>query len=384
MIEDPLAITAVLAAVVAFSVWLTRRFAWAEKLSAVLWILFVAAAASNVGWIPAEAPLYDGLIGFSVPLAVCLVLFTVQLRDVADAGLPILVAFAVAALGTVVGVVTASLLLEPWLASVLGADSWKVAGPYTGTYIGGSLNFVALWQGLEIGQRDLFAAANAVDNLTLFPLMAIWIVLPRLLRDRYPVAARWRHGPQRLQAAAGRGEATPLVLADVAYLIALALTILVLSRWIVSNWLDGSVPEILVVTTLALVAAQVPAVRRLRGAWEIGQLAFYLFFAAVGALIDLRGAIERAPVLFVYVAIVIVVHMVIVYGIGRLLRLDLGVLTMASVATKSGPPTVLAMAELRRDWQHLALPGVIVGLVGYAVGNYAGFGVAHWVRALLG
>ena len=89
-----------------------------------------------------------------------------------------------------------------------------------------------------------------------------------------------------------------------------------------------------------------------------------------------------SPILFVFVLIVIVLHMLVVYGGGRLLGMDLGVLTIASVATKAGPPLVLPMAE-QKGWQHLALPGVLVGLLGYAIGNYVGFAAAYLVRSLI-
>ena len=45
--------------------------------------------------------------------------------------------------------------------------------------------------------------------------------------------------------------------------------------------------------------------------------------------------------------------------------------------------SALALA-IARDWPRLALPGVAVGLLGYAVGTYAGLGVAWLVRALTG
>jgi uncharacterized membrane protein len=41
----------------------------------------------------------------------------------------------------------------------------------------------------------------------------------------------------------------------------------------------------------------------------------------------------------------------------------------------------LAMA---RKWPALMLPGLAAGLIGYAVGNYAGFGIAYLVRSLVG
>ena len=124
-------------------------------------------------------------------------------------------------------------------------------------------------------------------------------------------------------------------------------------------------------------------IRRLKGAWEIGDLAFYLFFAAVGAMINFYQAIVLSPALFLYVAIIMGVHFGTVYGLGRLLKMDVAVLTMASVAAKTGPSMVVPIAETK-GWRHLVLPGIIVAMLGYALGNYAGWGVARLVRTLLG
>ena len=399
MIQDPLGQFVVLLAVVWLSLFLTKRYAWAERFSAVLWILLLGALASNLGLIPTEAPLYGQLIGLAVPLAVSLILFKVDLGDLRTAGRPMIAAFVLAAIGTVVGVVVASIVTARWLEPVLGEDSWKIAGPYVGTYVGGSLNFFALWEGLELGSPDLFAAANAVDNLSILPLYAIWVSVPLWLAGRFPVRSLWSlesagdgaDAEEDLGTAANAnapapGNETGFVLVDVASLLLLAFGVVWSSGLIKTHVLDSfvpGVPEILVVTTLALALGQLSVVKRLQGAWNLGNLTFYIFFAAIGALINVVNAIVLSPILFVFVLIVIVLHMAVTYGGGRLLGMDLGVLTIASIATKAGPPLVLPMAE-QKGWQHLALPGVLVGLLGYAIGNYVGFGAAYLVRALIG
>ena len=43
----------------------------------------------------------------------------------------------------------------------------------------------------------------------------------------------------------------------------------------------------------------------------------------------------------------------------------------------------MAMA-IARQWPALILPGMAVGLLGYAVGNYLGFGIAYLARAFIG
>ncbi len=385
MIQEPLAVVAVLLGVVFFSLRMVHAYAWAERFSAIIWIIFTSALCSNLGLIPTDAPVYGALIDFAVPFAVCVILFTVNLSDVRKAGGPMLAAFALASLGTILGVAAASLTLEPFLARILETDSWKLAGPYTGTYIGGSLNFFALWQGLEIGNPDLFAAANAVDNLTLFPLYACWMVIPTLLAGRYVVAKRWQAdtGDEEEEAAAEKPRLVPV---QVATLFFLAVAVMAVSGWLETAIVDRvfpDLPSILIVTTLALALGQLPPVRRLQGAWEIGDLAFYVFFAAVGALINFYQAVVLSPILFLYVVIIMAVHMAVLYGGGRWLRMDVGVLTIASVATKAGPALVAPVAETK-GWRHLVLPGIVVAMLGYALGNYIGYSVAQAVRAAIG
>lgn len=386
MIDQPLQLSAVFLGLVLLSVWLDARYAWARKISPVVLILFFAGLVSNVGLITSRSSFYDGLASFTVPFAVCLILFTVNLADLKKTGGPLLAAFAIACLGTVIGVLTAGVLVNSQLALVLGDEAWKLAGPFTGTYTGGSLNFFALWDGLEIGNPDLFAAANAVDNLTLFPLFAVWVLIPGWLGKYFPAGERWGTAAV-LDEVDPEPEASPdLRILDLVALAFTALAIMVASDLIKTHWIAGfmpSFPTILIVTTLALILAQFRFIGRLQGAFELGNLSFYLFFCAVGAMINVKMAIVLSPILFIYVMIMVVVHLVSVYGIGRLFRLDIRVLTIASAAAKTGPPSVVALANVH-GWKHLVLPGVAMGLLGYAVGNYLGFAAAYAMKAILG
>lgn len=385
MIDQPVQLAAVFLGLIVLSVWLDARYAWARKISPVVLILFFAGLVSNVGLITDRSPFYEGLAGFTVPFAVCLILFTVNLADLRRTGGPLLAAFAIACLGTIIGVLTAGVLVDSQLGRVLGDETWKLAGPFTGTYTGGSLNFFALWDGLEIGNPDLFAAANAVDNLTLFPLFAVWVLIPGWLGRYFPAGERWGSiGP--IDETHEPDAPTGFRMLDVVALAFAALAIMAVSELIKTHWIAGfmpSFPTILIVTTLALVLAQFRFVGRLQGAFEMGNLSFYLFFCAVGAMINIKMAVVLSPILFIYVMIMVIVHLVSVYGLGRLFRLDIRVLTIASAAAKTGPPSVIALANVH-GWRTLVLPGVAMGLLGYAVGNYLGFGAAYAMKAILG
>jgi len=65
------------------------------------------------------------------------------------------------------------------------------------------------------------------------------------------------------------------------------------------------------------------------------------------------------------------------------MKIDLATLAVASQANVGGAASAMAMATARGYGDRL-LPGVAVGLLGYAVGNYVGFLVAGLVRGILG
>lgn len=386
MITDSLSIIAVLLLAIYISLRMVKRFVWAERMSTILWIIFTSAIFSNLGLIPTEAPVYGSIIDFTVPFAVSVILFTVNLNEILKAGRAMLSAFVLASIGTVLGVAIATLTLSSFLGDILAGGAWKLAGPYTGTFIGGSLNFFALWTGLEIGNADLLAAANAVDNLALFPLYALWIGVPTMLAGKWIVSSKWAVNKEEFESGHEESEKTPFDILHVATLVFLAVGVMAVSSWLKTAVVDAfwpAMPSILIVTTLALVLAQFKPIRKLKGAWEIGDLAFYLFFAAVGALINFYQAIVLSPILFVYVMIIMIVHFAVLFGAGMMLKMDVGVLTIASVATKGGPAVVAPVAEMK-GWRHLVLPGIIIAMLGYAVGNYVGYGVAQGLRLILG
>ena len=142
-----------------------------------------------------------------------------------------------------------------------------------------------------------------------------------------------------------------------------------------------AVPSVLWLTTFALLAGHLTPLRSAPGAFQLGNLALHFFFVTIGINSRLDLIIEVGLTVFVFTAVVVVVHGLVVYGVGRMLNLDLGTLSVASQAAIGGPSSALAVA-VSREWSGLVLPGIIVGLLGYAIGNYLGLAVGVLVRGL--
>ncbi len=385
MIADPVALAAVIAAATALAFWLEGRYRWARDVGAALIAILLGAALSNLGFVPVGSPVYEGIFGPVTSLAIVWLLISVRFDDIREAGPTMLAAFLIGVAGTAIGALVGATVL----AGEFGDAAWKLAGVTTGTYSGGSLNFVAV--GRELGlPPSLFAAATAADNI----VTAIWfgatLMLPLWLsRGKREAAAEVPAMHTLAEEAPGRTASSLPLIHHAPELRTLDLTVL-FALGLALIWASGrlsaavpAVPSILWLTTLALAAGQIPAVRRVSGAMLLGTVALHLFFTLMGISSRISEIASVGPQVLYLMAIVVGVHGLVLFGIGRLARLSPDTLSVASQAAIGGPTTAMAMAIARR-WPALILPGMAVGLLGYAIGNYLGFGIAYLTRALLG
>ena len=380
MISDPLALSAIIAAITAFAFWLDYRFRAMSKVGASLLVIVFGAVLSNTGLVPHDSPVYSAIEGPVTSLAIVFLLLGVALADLKQAGPQMLVLFLVAAVGTALGALVGALLLS----GALGEITWRLAGAFTGTYTGGSLNFAAVGRGLEL-PASTFAAAAAADNVTTAIWMAVTLAAPLWLMRVW----KTERAPAHVRGAGSAHSAddhpfwgrVPISLLDLIQLAALGLFVMLAAR-IVTRYV-GLFPEILWLTTIALALAQLPAVRALGGAQQLGNLGLHFFFAVIGIRSLLGEMVRVGPEVFYYTLLVVGIHGAFLLVVGRLLKGSVPMIAVASQAAIGGPSTAMAVA-VSRDWHVLMLPGVAVGLLGYAVGNYSGYAIAYLVRALLG
>jgi uncharacterized membrane protein len=163
-------------------------------------------------------------------------------------------------------------------------------------------------------------------------------------------------------------------------MLALGAGAIIAAKQISSFW--PTVPSVLVLTTIALVLAQFRVVNRLAGGRLLGLLGIYLFLAVIGAFCDVQALLrdgQLALMLFGIICTLVLIHALIVFGVGALLRQDWDVLGIASQANIGGATSALALARsLNRP--DLQLPAVLVGSLGNAIGTYLGILVAEALR----
>jgi len=361
--------------VLAGASFLLERTRLGRQLTGTVMVILAAIVAANLGIIPHSAPTYDFIFTFLVPMLIPLFLFQADLRRLWREASRTTLAFLVATIGTVAGIVVAATLLD---LSTLGSGAplpasdreAAIVGLFASTYIGGSVNYAALGEMTGLNQdRSFFSAATAADNL----FSAVYLSLIALLPGVTRLARFFPAHPTTPQPTTAPEAAPPQVTArSLCLAIACAAALVAVSDGLVA-YLNAVSYRYVTLTILTLVLATlVPAIREwLAGAFELGVALSFAFFAAIAAGANLTAMVSVAPTLIVVVLILLSVHLATLLVIGAVTRLTLPELLTASNAAILGATTAPAMAAAK-GWRDQVTPGVLVGVLGYALGTFIG------------
>ncbi|MCF8879428.1 DUF819 family protein [Hyphobacterium sp. SN044] len=341
--------------------------------------ILLAIVAANLNIIPGDAPAYGFVFSYFVPILIPLFLMKADLRKVFFETGRLTMAFLLAAFATVVGAIVAVGVLD-----FAGRDA-EVAGVFTATYIGGSVNFAALLDITGLRQDANFVSTSvAADNLASALFLGLLAIVPgwRWLANRFPMRD---HSKGEIEDEAG-GKATA---ATLAYTITFALVVVALGDFLTAqlgnllnamgvadagdqarNW------RYAIITVLAVIPATAfpKTMAKLHGGYELGLGLAFVFFAAIAAGADIPTLIQEAPILMALVIILLTVHAIVLFGLGSLFRFSMPELITASNAAVLGATTAPALAAAK-GWKDLVTPGVIVGVFGYALGTIVATGV---------
>jgi uncharacterized membrane protein len=375
--DNDLALMAVLF-VIAGAAFLAERTRVGSHLTGAVIAILSAIAVANLRIIPHSAPAFDFVFSYFVPVLIPLFLFKADLRHMLFETTRMTGAFLIAAAGTVIGVIIAVALLDLGnLAPAADIDpalrEAGIAGLFTSTYIGGSVNYAALGEITGLSKdASFFSAATATDNLFSAVFLGVIAMLPgwNWLARRF---SRHDHGEEDVVVS----RAEPITAMSLTLAMATAISFVAIGDFITS--LSG-VPSLryAIITVLVVTAATAfpGLMARLHGGFELGVGLAFVFFAAIAAGANLMAMIQIAPLLIVLVVILLSVHLVVLLGVGRLFRLTLPELVTASNAAVLGATTAPALAAAK-GWHDLVTPGVLVGVLGYALGTLIGTAVFH-------
>ena len=402
--DDTWGLLGVMCVSVALAIFLEQKYRWAARISGSVIALILAMVMANIGILPIQSVLYDDIVwGVIVPMGIPLLLLQCNLKKIWREAGKMLTIFLIGAAGTILGALLAYFALRGAYTATGGQaeDLAAVASMMTGSYIGGSVNFSAMAMQHGLKGTPVAAAATVADNLlmALYFFVLIAFAGMRFFRSRFAHP----HIDEVEKGSAGREDAKTqaaafwsrkdISLKDVAMNIAFAVVVVWVSNLIAGLFspfaVDGvvnSVQEGLLdfvgkflgsqyvwITTISVLFATVCSgtAEKMHGSQEIGTYLIYLFLFVIGVPANIYTVLTEAPLFLALTFLMVVVNMLFCFAGARLLKFDLEDAIIASNANIGGPTTAAGMA-VSQGWSRLVGPAMLVGVLGYVIGNYAG------------
>jgi uncharacterized membrane protein len=150
---------------------------------------------------------------------------------------------------------------------------------------------------------------------------------------------------------------------------------------------DGDAKDtvaVLTVTTLGIGASLIPAVNRIKSSFQLGMYFIYVFCVIVASKADIIAlfSVENIDLLvnmLIYIALVIVGSLILHAILSWIFRINVDDYIITSTALSNSPPFVPVVAAALRN-KDVVVPGMIIGVIGYAIGNYLGVAVAYILK----
>ncbi|HJR54301.1 MAG TPA: DUF819 family protein [Gemmatimonadota bacterium] len=375
----------VLAAIYALA-GIPRLRGFFDILPPILWAYMLPMVSTTLGIIPSASPAYDWITRYVLPVALLLLMMTVDVPALLKLGRPATIMMLAGTLGIVIGGPMAFAAFGHWLPP----DAWKGLAALSGSWIGGSAQLVAVAESVETPDAML-GPIIVVDTVVGYGWMAVLLFLSGW-QARFD---RWNRADTSLieetnVALAAKAEATrrPLALRDAALILGIGFVGAYASVVVGETLPELGDPKIISHTTWAVVLVTTLAlglsftkVSELEGAGAstLGSLALYLLVTAIGAKGDLRAILD-APMFLATGALWIAIHVAILILVARWIRAPLFFLATGSMANVGGAASAPVVATVYHP--AMAPLGVLMAVVGYVIGTYAGLFCA-WLLSLV-
>ena len=400
--DDTLTLWGILVVWASVSIYLEQRFNWASKISGAIIALVGAIVLSNAGVIPTESSVYDAVWNVVVPLAIPLLLFHVNFKKIWQESGKLLIIFFISSVGTVAGTIISFFVLKdhiPYLE--------KIGAMMSASYTGGGVNFAAMAAKYDT-PGEMVSATVVADNLMMALYFVILMIIPTtaFFRKKYSTPhieeverdvgtddgqtlaeSFWKRKEISLKDIA-LAMGTAFLLVIVSFKIADVFAEIIPAEegtsffFIMLHGLFGDQYLMLTTITFIMLALFPRYFENINGSQEMGTFLIYIFFVVIGVPASIPLIVQNAPLLLVFVFIIVLINMTISLGVGKLLKYNLEDILVASNANVGGPTTAAAMA-IAKGWKNLVGPILVVGTLGYIIGNYIGTFLGFWFSSMI-
>lgn len=358
--------------------WLCRRFSLLGKIGPVLILYFIGIIIGNIGLMPGQLPAVQELMSNAmVPLAIPLMLFscTFKLSGARSQLLALITGMISVATAVVIGFL------------IFGdniPEGNKVGGMLVGVYTGGTINLAALKTMLGVSD-ETYIMINSYDILVSFLYLTFLLTIGIKLFRKFLPNERKSYSEEdeaAIRAEIGKENQNPYKglftrpgMAQAGKLLGLTALIVGVSAGIALLLPSGMFMTvfILLLTTLGIACSFIKPVREMKYSYDMGMYFIYIFCIAVASMADLSKLDFAGGIgLLGYLLVSVFGSLILQVIFAKIFRIDSDMMVISSVTYINSPPFVPMMAAAMKN-KDVLIPGLTIGVIGYAAGNYLGF-----------
>ena len=364
-----------------------KRWTWMQKIGTVVAAYAVGIIFALTGFVHFEpetaaaltfGKLQSTIMSIAVPLAIPLMLFNCDFKLWTKA-LPKTIWSLVGGIVAVIAAVISGYFIfrRPDI-----PDFNKIAAMMTGIYTGGTMNFNALGASLGV-DKTVMAIVLAFEMVLTTPY--IFFIIGggyKVFRKILPYQDVTRKGRvddnvESKDVENYRGMFDRKNVGGMFAGFGLSILFLAIGAGL-ALWLTGKLNElviILTITTLAIIASFFKKVRELPKTFELGMFFILIFSVIVASLFDIHSVNGGSLMIGMFVAWVMVIAALLHLLFCRIAHVSGDLFCVSQIALLCSPPFVPPVVGAMQN-KKVLISGIVIGLVGYAIGTYLGVAVA--------
>lgn len=365
-------------------IYLEGKFSILKKIGAVLICYGVGLIIGNMGVLPDDAEKYQNMLtDITIPLSLPLILFSVDVRSWFKMARSAFLALITGLISVLLIIIIGYFIFRNDIENI-----WQVAGMLVGVYTGGTPNMAAMKTALNVSQElyimthtyDLtLGAIYLVFILSIGQKVFLWFLPPfKPVKNENTTVAEMNM-EEEFESYDGMLKKKTLFPLIGAFGISVAILGVSYGISLLLPKEYQTAVVILLITTFGIAFSFVPKIKAIKKTFQLGMYLILIFCLTVASMADISKLSNISFSLFYYVALAVYGSHIIHIALARIFKIDADTVIISTSALICSPPFVPVVAGALKNRQ-VILTGLVVGIAGYAVGNYLGVIVAYLLK----
>lgn len=368
--------------------WLTYKSAWLNKVGSIIIAYIIGCTLGLTGVIPDTEEMHalqTTIASVAIPIAIPLLLLSADLKAWAKLAPSFIKSTLFGLLGCAIAITIGFLLYGKSNPSLFA----NIGGMLTGLYTGGNANLASLKIALGVEDATYILVSAYSTLMSAVYLFFVIIAGKRVLRLFMPDFKEDKtiedttiqienHDRELFLGLFRRDNLKHLGLS-----LLLTIGIIALGAGIAFLFPKDAFQSVFIlsISLLAILASLNKRIRSLKRTFEAGTYFILIFSVAVASQVSLKTLTDVNPDIFLFTTVATLGALLFHVLLSALFRIDTDTTLTTSISLICSPPFAPVMGSALHNKAVIG-PGIAVGLFGYAIGTYLGFGFAKMLLAI--